>query len=218
MQTYSIQGSSALKVAGKQLQLKRGNFHQQPDKQQISIVPVIAPDRLLADIRPSQLVKTWTIHHGGKVELVIDPDKGLEATVTKDGKVTKIAKEWIDGIPKEFQKDPIKLRKYLSDTYVRPSPFEDGGLKLYVNHRLRGGNSGNATNLQIAAGIVGGVIAFSLPYVFLGCMACIPLTYILCIAIFKGPDAGVHALGDLCEGMEEERENGPQYTGTGIAF
>lgn len=44
------------------------------------------------------------------------------------------------GIPSALLDDPDTLESYLQDTYVKLHPFVDGGYKLYINPRLKGGS------------------------------------------------------------------------------
>ena len=47
-------------------------------------------------------LKTWNAN-GKKIELIYSEKGGLKAKITKGGKVTKVTKIWIRGIPKEIQ-------------------------------------------------------------------------------------------------------------------
>ncbi len=74
-----------------------------------------------------------------KVDLTYDGKQGVCATVSR-GKVDSIISgPWIRGIPDELRHDPVELRSFLQDTYIKVSQFSDTSYGLEVCPRLKGG-------------------------------------------------------------------------------
>ncbi|MBS4167768.1 GTPase domain-containing protein [Parachlamydia sp. AcF125] len=120
------------------------------DKQaDLSLITSLFSSRTTDRLPALQIVKSWNSAEG-TVILARDSKEELQAYVQKNGQIAQVSAEWIVGIPKEIRKDARKLASYLEDTYIHLSPLE-GGYKLYINPRLRGGGNGDGSSSSSSA-------------------------------------------------------------------